>query len=147
MVCMGTVPYARGATDTHCAPSLTVLIYTALWFLVTILNIRKSNPLRAQWRFFCHITTLYRLQEKEYTVQMENTYTEEVYPVGRLESWHFWLIFGRYLAWILVEISTILIKVIHGFPQSFETNAENVPQIRPRPLLSTSFCIRNSLTI
>jgi len=74
---MGTVPYARGATDTHCAPSLTVLIYTTLWFLVTILNIRKSNSLRAQWRFLCRITTLYGVQEKGYTVYMEKTYTEE----------------------------------------------------------------------
>jgi len=62
---MGTVPYARDATDTHCAPSLPVLIYTTLWFLVTILNIRKPNSLRTQWRFLCHTTKLHRLQEKE----------------------------------------------------------------------------------
>jgi hypothetical protein len=43
------------------------------------------------------------------------------------------------LARILVETSIIMIKVIHDFPKSFDTNAENVPQIRPRPLLSMSF--------
>jgi hypothetical protein len=33
-----------------------------------------------------------------------------------------------------------------GFPQFLQVNAGIVPKIRPRPLLSTSFPIHNSLT-
>jgi hypothetical protein len=55
------------------------------------------------------------------------------------------LVFGRWLVRVSDRIAVILTDALRDFPQSLQTNATIVSQIRPRTIPSRSFTIHHSL--
>jgi hypothetical protein len=93
-------------------------------------------------KFTMHVESLYSLRNMGgFTLTLRAPCQARIYPARVLKRLLFWLVLGRCLVRILVEMPTAMTDIFCSFRRALQADAGMVPQVSQRKLLSTSCTI------